>query len=377
VTALLDLLSDARREPAECVIRVDGEEIEELYPFLVEVTVETSRVESGVATLRFESRRDEEGQWTVQDAGIFRTWARISIEAAFGGTAEEVLRGYVREVNADYPQNGHATVTVECQDESIALDRQHRRRAWGGDAPTSDAAILGEILSSHALSPDGENAEGQSDLVVNQDGTDIEFLRARAQANGYELVFARGEVYFGPWRVDAEAQPTILVQAGPATNCIRFSTTSDGHQADAVTYELADSEGSGTTSETVDPDLPLMGTESADSASSGLDPFTWRLTREGGRDATALAATAQRRANELSMRVRAQGELDGSLYGHVLRVAEPVGVDGVGSWLGGTYYVDSVSHRFDQAGYRESFVLLRNAYGDDLELGSSVLAGIL
>ena len=141
--------------------------------------------------------------------------------------------------------------------------------------------------------------------------------------------------------------------------------------------ESAETEGDGVSTETTEPDLPLMGTESADSASSGLDPFIWRMSREGGSDAVALAAVAQRRANELAMKVRAEGELDGSLYGHVLRVAEPVGVDGIGSWLGGVYYVDSVNHRFDENGYREHFVLLRNAYGDNLEVGTNVLAGIL
>ncbi|MFP5284139.1 MAG: hypothetical protein ACLGI9_00210, partial [Thermoanaerobaculia bacterium] len=86
---------------------------------------------------------------------------------------------------------------------------------------------------------------------------------------------------------------------------------------------------------------------------------------------------ARGRANELSMRVRAQGELDGSLYGHVLRVGLPVGVDGIGTTMQGIYYVDSVTHLFNVDGYRESFTLLRNAYGDNLEAGTSVLAGVL
>ncbi|MCB1742768.1 MAG: hypothetical protein KDK91_20500, partial [Gammaproteobacteria bacterium] len=298
---LLDLLSDARREPAECLIKVDGEEITDLYPFLSEVTVEASRAEATVATLRFESRRDEEGEWAVQDAGVFRTWARISIEAAFGQSSEEIMRGYVREVNTDHPRDGNATVTVECQDESIALDRQHRRRVWGGDAPTDDAAIVGEIVASHALSPHPDNADGQTELVLNQDGTDIAFLRERSRANGYELVFATGEVYFGPWRVDAEPQATILVQAGTDTNCISFSTASDGHQPDAVLVETAEAEGDGVSAQTIEPDLPLMGPESADSSGSGLEAFTWRMSREGGSDPVALAAAARRRANELSM----------------------------------------------------------------------------
>ena len=54
-------------------------------------------------------------------------------------------------------------------------------------------------------------------------------------------------------------------------------------------------------------------------------------------------------------------------------------VDGPGDWLGGVYYVDRVSHRFDLDGYRQQIRLLRNAYGDNLDAGPGVgrLAGIL
>ena len=73
----------------------------------------------------------------------------------------------------------------------------------------------------------------------------------------------------------------------------------------------------------------------------------------------------------------ANGELDGSLYGHVLRIGEPVGVDGVGERYSGTYYVDAASHRFDVNGYKVTFRLLRNAYGDDLSDTSNPLSAVV
>jgi len=79
-------------------------------------------------------------------------------------------------------------------------------------------------------------------------------------------------------------------------------------------------------------------------------------------------------------RVQAEGELDGTVYGHVLQCGLPVGVDGIGEWLAGIYYVDSVSHSFTQQGYRQSFKLLRNAFGDNLDSVSGInrlLAGVM
>jgi phage protein D len=47
----------------------------------------------------------------------------------------------------------------------------------------------------------------------------------------------------------------------------------------------------------------------------------------------------------------------------VLRVGEPVDVDGVGDRYSGTYYVAGVTHRFTARGYDQKFSLLRNALG--------------
>jgi len=374
----LSLLGTELKEPAECVIEVGGEEVAQLYPYLTELTVDARRDRATVATLHFESRRDEAGEWSVQDAGILSPWATIKIEAAFGTTTEEVMRGYIREVSADYPQEpGGAAVTVQCQDDSILLDREHMRTVWGGDSPTDDSTIVRTIVSRHGLALDPESGPGLSALTLNQDGTDITFLRSRAEANGYELLFREGKVYFGPLRLEAEAQETILVYAGRDTHCFRFSARSDGHQPDKVAYDVAATTGAERVEEVVAPDLPLLGTTAADSASAGLGDFVWRLRREGAASEEELRARAQGKANQLALKVKAEGELDGSLYGHVLRVGEPVGVDGVGTWLGGTYYVDTVTHRFTLEGYRQTFTLLRNAYGDNLSGGAGVLAGVL
>jgi len=375
---LLDFLSAKHREPAECVITVNGEEISRLYPYLVEVRVECSRGEASTGTLRFESRRDENGVWSVQDDPAIRPWQPIVVEAAFGATVEEIVRGYIREVHASYPEDpGATTVEVQLQDGSLELDREHVRKAWGGEAPTTDAAILAEILGKYPLTLDPESGQGLTGLTLNQNATDIRFLRARAEANGYELILDQGSLYFGPLRLEAEPQETILVYAGRDTHCYSFDVRADGHQPDAVGYDVAPETGSEPVHQDVQPDLASLGNEPADSSGSGLSPFIWRLDRPGSVSAVELDSYARGRANELAMRVRAQGDLDGSLYGHVLRVGLPVGVDGVGTTMGGVYYVAAVTHVFSIDGYRQSFTLLRNAFGDNLESGASLLAGVL
>ena len=367
---LLDLLSEPLREPAGCIVKVDDEEITDLYPFLVEVTVECSRTKWCEATLRFESGRDELGNWSVQDDEVFVPWKTVSIEAAFGDHTEDIVTGYIRQVDAKYPEDqGSAAVTVFCRDASLKLDREHVRVIWGTEEePISDTQVLEQIVvDRHDLALHDDNGAGQEGLVQqNQDSTDIAFLQKRAEANGYELLFEDDTLYFGPMRIDAEPQATILVYAGPSTNCLSFSVTDDGHKPDKVAFEVAAPEGTEVVEQVVEPDLDLMGKIAASSMSAGLDDFAWRLSREGTRSEEELLAVAQRKANEFSMKIRAEGELDGSMYGHVLRVGHPVGVDGIGTWLGGVYYVDTLTHKFNLDGYRQAFTLLRNAHGDNL-----------
>jgi phage protein D len=374
---LPDVPSRPRRAPAECVVTIDGAEVGHLYPWLTEVRVECRRSEAWTGTLRLTTRRDEHGVWSVQDDPAIRPWKPIVVAVAFGSEVEELLRGYVREVRAEHPgDTSSATVTVEVQDVSLAMDREHVRRTWGGDAPTTDAAIVSGILARYPLRPEPTNGRGLGGLVVNQNTTDIRFLRARAEANGYELVLDRGRVHFGPMRLEAAPQATILVHAGRDTHCFRFDVSTDGHQPDEVGYDVAPETGAEVVHRSLRPDVTRLGPTSADSAGAGLAPFVWQLDRPGSISAAELDAFARGRANELSMRVRAEGELDGSLYGRVLRVGLPVGVDGVGTTFGGTYYVDAVTHLLTADGYRQTFTLLRNAYGDDLRPGGSVLAGV-
>src|SRR5262245_66680324 len=95
---LLDLISPGLRAPADCVIRVDDQEIAELYPFLREVTAECCRDEASTARLVLETQRDEHGRWTVQDRGLLAPWKRIIIQAAFGHHTEELLRSFISAI---------------------------------------------------------------------------------------------------------------------------------------------------------------------------------------------------------------------------------------------------------------------------------------
>lgn len=288
------------------------------------------------------------------------------------------MRGYIREIAVEFPEDsGGSTVTTKVQDDSLFLDRTHKRRAWGVPNKTTDGLIATQIMGEANLVANGLPAQGQKDLEATQDETDAAFLKKRAAANGFEVIYRRGMVYFGPRRLSAAAQPNIRIDAGPDSNCIFFNINDNGYKPDAVPFEVAAQESDTVTSRTLTPDLDPLGPEPASSVEVLDDGFVWKISKEGESSESNAQILAQEKANENAMKASATGALDGARYGHVLLTGLPVGVDGVGSRDAGKWYVDKVKHVFDINGYRQDFELLRNAYGDNLETSNNPLAGLV
>lgn len=355
------------RHPVTCKMTVNDDELEDFYPYLVDVKVEMSRSASSVCTMTFDTIRLDDQTWLIQDADIFDPWNTFKIEADFGDYSEEIMRGFIKTIEAHTPEQiGAAKVTVTCQDETMLLDREHIRKTWSTeDEPMTDGAIAEEIASQYNL--DVEAEEGLTNITLNQDSTPIQLLRERAEANGYECYTREGKLHVKPPQLDGDPLPSIMVYAGPRTNCLRFSVMHDGHLPDEVGVMRGAETGTDIEQETFGPNLTLLGRNAATSENAGLVPFVWQMRRPAGGSMEEARARAQAKANENAWKVKANGELSGALYGHVLLTHKVVGVYGIGETYGGLYYVDKVSHIFDQRGYRQSFTLLRNASGQNTE----------
>lgn len=376
------LLDPGFRQAASLVVEVGTarRDIGELADLVSSVEVMTGRTEAATGTLVIDDRRRESGEWMATDSGLFRRSEPIVLSADFQTHVEELFRGYMVELKPELPANGgEAKLVIEVQDDGVALNREHMRRVWGEDAPMPDLEILRELVAPLNLDIDPASGTGQSARALAMDGTPIQLLRARAVANGYELIFSEGCVYFGPMRLEGEAQETIMVYAGSATNCLSWALSDDAQKPDAVGFEIAPrDQGADPVVEIVTPDQPLLGTHAVAEEGAGLGtPSIWRISREGDEPEEATRARAQAAVNENSFKIRATGELDGTLYGHVLRAGRLVRVDGTGSRNGGLYYVDKVNHSFTPDGYRQKFELIRNATGDSDSLGAAPLSSAL
>jgi hypothetical protein len=382
MSLLSALLSPGFRQAASVLITT-GPAATDVGPLALmasNIELRLSRLDAATGTLTFDDRRGSDGRWMVADAGVFTRWQQVTVSADFQTHTEEIFRGYVTELKPALPQNGgEAKLVVEMQDDGVALAREHMRHVWGEDAAMADGDILTELLAPLGLSKATGSGTGQSSRALTQDGFPITFLRDRAKANGYEIIFAKGEVWFGPMRLDASPQATIMVYAGSATNCLSFNVTESAQKPDAVAFDLAPrTDGTTPDSQQITTDLTLLGTTAVADEGAGLGtPSVTRLAREGDETAEETRARAQAMVNDAAFRIRATGELDGTLYGHVLLPGLPVRVDGAGDRNGGLYYVEKVSHVFTPDGYRQQFEAIRNATGDSDSAGAAPLSKAL
>ncbi len=364
--ALLDHLlnSDMQREPAECIILVGGKDISQFYAYAKELTVSMSRKAPTTCTIVFDTMRDEFGQWFIQDSGVFRQWMEIEIIAAFGSSHEEqIMHGYIKDVHARLPEDmSAASVTVTAQDDSILLDRVHGQGSLSNEeAPATDGEVVKQLAGElHVVADVGMTAQS-----LNRNSPPVQLIRERAEANGFEFYVREKTLYFKALDLGVKPQQEkIMLYAGAATNCLSFSARYDGHFPDKIRVTRAVDSGAGHEEETFSSDLPLLGSVAANSEGMGLEPFVRDMQQPKGSSWEELLVQAQVKANENAWKVKAEGELDGSLYGHVLLTHKTVSVDGVGESDGGIYYVDEVTHRFSADGYRQKFKLIRNATGE-------------
>lgn len=346
-------------------------EASDVYGSLSIIKVSTSRKGPAVATIELTCFRDEAGRWPIIDNGYFRRWKAIRLEVDFDAFSQHLLTGYILKMTPEFPEDrSEAKLTIEIQDETSLLDRQQKERIWPSDGSgqsVSDNFVVRAVATDYVqpLSLSSFSAEGQISKSLNQSKTDFAFILERADASAFEFRIVDSEIYFGPPQLSGSAQPALLVYAGGDTNMTAFKVEDSADAPEAANAAATDATSGAVNDNRITPDLPILGDVAVETG-DGVAPYELRVAPQGDLPESALRALAQGQINEASLSIRAECEIDGTLYGHVLLPGHLVEVDGVGDRYGGAWYVDSVEHELDALGYRQKAVLLRNGVGREV-----------
>lgn len=357
-------------------ILIDGEAVEpRLMSSVRRMEVRESDEEASMAALRLQLAQLPSGEYYPLDEDIFSPGVRISIElAAPGGNPVRLFEGFATHVRPHFePIESNCYLEVMAMDCAILMDAHERTTSYP-DMSDSDAA--GQVMAAYGITAEvkdtEENHKADYQLLV-QRATDWEFLRGMARRNGYICYFepdpAGGPVkgYFG--RRDLEGDPqadlTVLQQGANlrwldaqfvSTGPVRRS----GAAIDAIRKRIVTSDG--------EPALPALGNDGlADSIEQALKEAgatgATRLLRDTRPTDMGLKADAVGATDEARFSIEVRGELDPSLYRGLLRARRTVLIKGAGARFSGLYYVTTVRSVVDDGALAQTFVAIRNAFG--------------
>ncbi len=311
--------------------------------------------------------RPDGSGWTVIDDDTFSRLAGVSVGVRIANTRETLITAYVVESSVNFSaQPGQSILTVVAMDPTVLMNLEEKVKPWPDMA---DSDIAAAIFGDYGFTPkikDSQPARTDNEHRVIQRGTDIAFLTRLAQRNGYECYVetnASGTVegHFHPPEVSQQPQGVLTLNMGDATNVSAFSVSYDMLKPVTVqTKGLEIESGS---------DQPAGSqSQGGDALGSGASvpsdrPRKILLANTGLVKANELQTAAQAVVDRSSWAILAEGELNASTYGGVLRAKRPVTVRGAGRTLSGTYYVQRVLHTFSSDGYHQRFSLRRNALG--------------
>jgi hypothetical protein len=315
------------------------------------------------------SIRDGCGSWNVVDENIFKRLTKLRINVNVGsGKTEPLIEAYVTETNADFAnQPGQSLLNVVAMEPTVKMNLKETVTPWPNMA---DSDIAEQLFGNYSFEPVVDSTQptrDETDHTEMQRGTDIQFLQALAQRNGFECYVelnpetGKVEGHFHAPRLQQDPQGVLSVNLGTATNVNSFHAQFDMLKpatANASNIDVHSKDGqSGQSNGLGDKALGTSSTVPSDDARQVL------VSALGLADSGELQTATQAIVDRSSWAITANGELNTIAYGDVLRAKRPVLVRGAGRQFSGIYYVERVLHSFSCDGYTQQFDLRRNATG--------------
>jgi len=302
----------------------------------------------------------EQFQWLGHD--LFKYGNDISIAMGYLNTLAPLMEGKIQKITAKFSDSSAPSFTIEGADrasESLTLPSDTKvfsqktysemvREIAAGAKPNLRAIVD----DTHEVIPRQVKKGGESYL---------KFLLGLAKANeGFEFALVGRDLLFRRAKKDQAAQ--IALAWGK--NLMNFQTTLNTGQAiTEVIVRAWDKAGK------------KMIEGRAGAGDEQIQEEGKRLASQVARDVygdVVKVVTDKPVRNEAEAKKEAKAILDKAGDNLITARGETMGMPelqpgvcvelaGLGSWFSGKYYVNKVTHRFDQNGYRSNFEAKRNA----------------
>lgn len=344
---------------------------------LLSVRVRENDQDRSLFTLTFDAGRS--GPLAVRDTPVMRAplepFARVTVLLTFGAAPHALIDGFITALElVPGAPSGSAALTVTGEDVSYLLDRVE----VDAEHPALDdfaqvTKILGPYTARRILPmitpPKDMDPPLPIERIPTQNGTDLAHLRELARRHGYVCYAIPGPAigvsafYWGPPVRAGLPQPALSVDLGTETNVRTMRFRTDALAPLLVEGDLQDPR--------TGVHLPLNTVGSSRQPLTALplwarhqgDIRRRRRARDSGTGTIGAFARGQAQVDHSADAVVAEGELDGTRYGAVLRPRALVGVRGAGWSHDGLWYVRQVEHEVAPGSYTQRFTLARDGHG--------------
>jgi hypothetical protein len=206
------------------------------------------------------------------------------------------------------------------------------------------------------------------DRIPSQQGTDLEYIRGLADDVGYVFYLDFGpspgmsKAYWGPQIKVGPVQPALSADMDAYTNVESLHFKFNQQQNKIPTVFIYNVETKVIFPIPLPPITPLNPPLGAvpplpTNILGDLKPVRHDLSKRSIPQAIMIGLATSAQWYEA---VTADGTLDVTRYGGVLKARQLVGVRGAGPAFDGLYYVKSVTHKIKRGEYKQSFKLTRN-----------------
>jgi phage protein D len=344
-------------------ILIDGQEVDDLYPDLIDFEVELDDSLAGMFRLKNVITQATDGTWNYLDDERLRIWKEVTIAVGFDDEMEDLITGYITHIRPRFTsERTECFLEIWGIDGSVLMDREEKLKDWPNK---KDSDIASEIFGLYGFSAETEDTAVIHDEAVStiiQRETDIQFLKRLALRNGYECYVEGNIGYFRPPQMDEDPQPILAVHFGDETNVGHFSIEVNAlTPANVVMYQI--DRGSKEVLESVvesSLQTPLGSTNGVADLGPGMQPGKAYIAMNTATSNPEMTALCRGLFHEGEWFVSGEGEITANEYGHVLKPRRTVTIKGLGETHSGIYYVCRVTHTFNSEGYSQSFKVKRN-----------------
>lgn len=323
---------------SEFLIKVDGSNLSnDILADIISITVEDSLYLPAMFSLKI---YNEDMKYT--DGTNFTIGKTMEILLSRTGPAQKVFSGEITAWDVDADPMGVPTMTVRGYDKGHRLHRGRKSRSF---LNIKDSDLVSKIAGEAGLSAQAQATSEVYEYVFQDNQTNMEFLRSRAQRIGYEL-FVDGTKLVFRKPVDGQNEaPALEWGVGLREFKAHLTTANQVNQVTVRGWDVQKKEAIvGTASS------PQIGNKIGESKNGTqlasdfgqADSYVVNMPVYTQSEATAVA---QALLDELSNQYL---QAEGMSFGEpLLKAGKTVQLKALGTKLSGKYYVTSTTHTYN------------------------------